>query len=457
VIVGRPVPEARPPSAFTGRRWPLIIVGGGPAAGRQLAGTRLPRADCLLVADSFGGWMDNLGPSRLQSYGEELLLGRRDGSEDEAGGRAALGPPPASLRDRLGPVDLQPTGEQYSHYVADVLTAAGGPVLRAEALDVRPDSGGLAVLVRAVPGDGATGPVTALRAHAVVLATGTTPRRPPAPWRAAGAVTFDVAYREMHAGATGRYAGRSVLVVGAGNSAMQTAALVGRVASDTVVLANRYHGLYPQETDDRFAWRSLSQLTCEMITKSRERCRRELGVVPCVRHLVYDDLRLADAGRVVFRYRAAANGNVLGRASLPPRCGHARGHRVGPESGGHWLEERDLAQTAVIWATGVEPRYPAGPGLAALPRDEDGYLRLERGCRTDTPGLFVTGACAGSRAVNEMFTAELDHPPPRPAVTRPAAPPTGTRPRRSTPNGPGKPPGRTGSAESRTRVPRVER
>lgn len=378
---------------FTRRVWPLVVVGGGPGAARQLTRSGATPGATLLIADRLGGGMDMLGSSRLQSYGEELWLG---GPRDE-------------LRRRLGLLDLQPTGHQFTAYVADHLRDSAVPLLSGEVLDVRPDGGDLAVVVR--PAGPAGGAPVLVHARAVVLATGVAPRPPSAAWSAAGAVTFDQAYRELEAGLTARYTGRSVLVVGSGNSAMQTAALVSRLADDTTVLAKRYHGMYPQETDDRFAWRSWSQLTCEMITKSGERCAQDPGTVPCVRMLVYDRLDLVGGRTAAIRYRSAANQNVLGTASLPGRCGHAHGYPLArSDSGVTWLEERDLERTTVIWATGVCPRYPAGPSLAALPHDADGYLTVDARGETALPGLYVTGACAGSRAVNEMWSAEVDVP-----------------------------------------------
>ncbi|MGF7236957.1 MAG: FAD-dependent oxidoreductase [Frankia sp.] len=383
-----------PATEFTRRSWPLVVVGGGPGAARQLARSVAPPAETLLIADRLGGGMEMLGSSRLQSYGEELWLG---GARD-------------ALRRRLGALDLQPTGRQFTDYVADHLRESAVPVMGGEVLDVRSDGDDLAVVVR--PAGSGAGAQVLVHARAVVLATGVSPRPPSAAWSAAGAVTFDQAYQELEAGLTARYAGRSVMVVGSGNSAMQTAALVSRLAEDTLVLAKRYHGMYPQETDDRFAWRSWSQLTCEMITKSADRCAQDPGTVPCVRMLVYDRLDLAAGRTAHIRYRAGANRNVLGAASLPGRCGHAHGYPLA-RSGGDvtWLEKRDLARTAVIWATGVHPRYPPGPALASLPHDDDGYLIVNARGATALPGLYVTGACAGSRAVNEMWSADVDTTP----------------------------------------------
>lgn len=388
---------AEPAAGLVARRWPLVVVGGGPAAALQLHRAGAARPDTLVVADRLGGGMGFMGPLRLQSYTEELSVGL----------------PVAGLRAALGPGEIQPRASDYDAYVRDAVTGAGATVAEGRVDDVVADDRGL--VVRARVGDRSL----AIAADAVVLATGTRAKPPPAGWAAAGARPYDAVVADLAAGVTAPYAGRPAVVVGAGNSALQAAALLGTVATDVTILANRYVGLYPQETSERFAWRAHSQLTCELVTKSALRCRHSPRFMPCVRFLVYDRLDVGADGGVRFTYRAERNTHVLGASSLPPRCSHLFG-RYRPDGPGRWVEHRPPG-TVVAWATGVEPVYPPGPTIAALPRRPDGTIVADERGATPLPGLYVTGACAGAPSVNEMRPAVLPAPaggPVRPVTFR---------------------------------------
>jgi cation diffusion facilitator CzcD-associated flavoprotein CzcO len=253
---------------------------------------------------------------------------------------------------------------------------------------------GLAVMVR--PPDG--GRPFEVTADRVALATGNRPRRPSPEW-GDRARTYDEVYAEVLRGDVARYTGRSVVIVGSGNSALQTAALLANHASDVTILANHYPGLYPLETTDRFAWRSASHLTYELVVKGGEQCGRP-GSIPCVRFVVYRSLTRGHDGTVVFDYAATDNRHRIGASSLPPRCAHAAQAMPWPAGGG-WTERRS-PDTELVWATGSDPQYPDAALLAALPRDERGFIVHDEDGATPVPGLFVVGSCAGARSVNEM-------------------------------------------------------
>ncbi|MET7766702.1 FAD-dependent oxidoreductase [Streptomyces sp. NPDC005336] len=373
-------------------RWRLVVVGGGSAAAVQVRRGDVPPEEILVVAERLGTGMAFLGRSTLQSYAEELLVSRTSGE----------------LRAMLPAGELRPTAAEYDAYVKESLMKSGACVTLARVLDIRRDEDGFVLALRTSGGERRQ-----VYADAVVLATGSTPRKPPAQWQAAGAITFDTVYRELSRCDTGRWAGNSVIIVGAGNSALQTAALMAPDARDVTVLANNYVGMYPVESDDRFAWRAPSQLAYELVVKSSRECGRRPWAVPCVRHLIYESLDPVD-DEVRWHYREAGNLNRLGSHSLPGRCRHAQGRMDGD---GVWQESRKRDTAVVVWAAGSSPVYPPGELLTSMRRKPDNTLPHDALGQTDVPGLYVTGACAGQRSVNET----------EPARTRPTVCVLGSR------------------------------
>jgi thioredoxin reductase len=374
-------------------RWRLVIVGGGSGAAIQVRNGDVPPQQILVIAERLGTGMSFIGRSILQSYTEELLV---SGSSEE-------------LRALLPAGELRPTAAQYDTYVRDSLLRSGASVTLARVTDIQRDADGFVVVMR-MPG----GERCQVRTDAVVLATGSTPRKPPIDWQAAGAITYDTVHRELENRGAHRWAGRSVLVVGGGNSAMQTASLMATDARDVTILANRYVGMYPAESDDRFAWRVPSQLTYEIVVKSSRECGRRRWRVPCIRHLVYDSLDLTD-DEVCWRYSQADNLELLGSHSLPGRCHHAQGR---PDGDGVWREIRKRDATVVVWATGSTPVYTPGELLTSLLRTADGTPTCDEDGQTNVPGLYLTGACAGHRSVNETVPARTGRPVPALAAVR---------------------------------------
>ncbi|NED91181.1 FAD-dependent oxidoreductase [Streptomyces sp. SID11233] len=370
-------------------RWRLVVVGGGSAAAIQVRRGDVPPQEVLVVAERLGTGMAFLGRSTLQSYAGELLLSGR--SEE--------------LRAMMRAGDLRPSASEYDAYVRDSLMRSGASVTLARVMDIQQDAQGFVLSLR-TPG----GVRRQVYADGVVLATGSTPRRPPKDLRAAGALTYDTVHRELAAGSTRRWEGMSVVIAGAGNSAMQTASLMAPDARDVTILANRYVGMYPAENDDRFAWRAPSQLAYELVVKSSRECGRQPWNVPCVRHLVHESLD-ADGHGVRWRYRETSNLGVLGSHSTAGRCRHAQARRLGgDDADGLWEETRRRDSVVVVWATGCTPVYPPGELMGSLPREPDGTVRRDAHGRTDVAGLYVTGACAGQRSVNETVPARTRAP-----------------------------------------------
>jgi thioredoxin reductase len=362
-------------------RWALVVVGGGPAAALQVhAGA--PAGHVLVVSERWQSGMAFMGSESLQSYVTELDL---DSSS-------------AALRSMLPPGRVRPTAERYDEYVRQALQRSGARLVDGTVTGIDRTPDGFQVVIATADGE------RTARCTYVVLATGSRPSPPPPEWLGAGAVTYDVAYRWTDEEKVSRCSGRSLLVVGSGNSAMQTAALLASLAEDTTILATRYVGMFPFETDDRFAWRAPSALTCELVVKSGRDCA-ERGTETCVRFLVYERARPI-GGEVVIDYAERANQGLLSRHSIPPRCRHVEARS---EGAGRWRERRDLSRTTILWATGCVPVYPAVPLVDALARDERGYIPTDARGETAIRGLYLTGACSGQRAVNEMRPASPAH------------------------------------------------
>jgi hypothetical protein len=365
----------------TGRCWRLVVIGGGSAAAIQVCQGDVPPQDTLVIADRLGTGMEFLGDFTLQSYADELRVSRY---------KEAFRPGISG--------HLRPSAAQFDAYVRESLLGSGATFKSARVLEIEGEPGKF--LLHVLNGDGR---MSYERAEAVVLATGSTPRTPPASWAEAGAVSHDIVHRERARHQTDRWAGRTVLVVGSGNSAMQVASLVASEAAEVVVLGNRYVGMFPTESSDKYSWRAPSQLACELVAKSALECGQPGWHTTCVRHLVYDRLGVHDGG-ITWTYKAEGNQNPLGSRSLSGRCRHARGRLVG-EGGPAWEESRRVEETAVVWATGSEPVLPGGPLIKSLARDAGGSLLTDEAGRTSVDGIHALGACAGQRAVNETTPA----------------------------------------------------
>lgn len=364
------------------RVWPCVVVGGGPAAALQVSEIRRRGGEVLVLAERTGGTFAFLGEQRTQSYADELDVGA----------------PGVALTDYLSGQG-QPTGSAYARYLRHALKTCGFDVRPASVDDVRPEEESLVVT-----GTDRRGRPARWRARRVILATGSKPRTLDRDLEPVEVRSCLDVYRDVNEGGLGAYRGRSVVIVGCGNTAMQLAAMLAWSARDVTVLGNRYVGLYPHETMDRFGWRAASQLTCELIVRSRQRATADPPKFqPSVRYLVYDQLEVAD-GQLMFSYSRAANDNVLGHHSLPDP---ADGHRptIRSDGPGRWREALGVRSTVVVVATGFSPAYPQGRTIGALPRNADGTVQHRDGRVAEIPGLFVGGACAGYPAVNFMTVA----------------------------------------------------
>lgn len=366
-------------------KWDLIIVGGGPAAALQVQ-TAPPGTKILVASPSLGGGTEMLGQQRMQSYLDEL----------------SISPPDLSLCSYTEPGSVSPTGTQYARYVRDVIRSSNASFIPLTMADVWPQCG-----VLKVSGYDSKGVAIILQARSVVLATGCRPKPPPFFYEANGVLSHEAVYWDIARSQLDKYRGKPVFIIGSGNTAMQLAACLAATNLAVTILANKYPGIYPQETDDRFAWRAPSQRTCELVAKTALRSSSCEPQGMAVRFIIYDELTVSRGWTIEFSYCRARNDNTLGCYSLPPY--HPKLDRFRKNlNGDRWLERYDLKGATLISAIGVDPAYPEGPTLRTLKRDTRGYICHAEG-RTPMPGLCVSGICAGFPAVNFMRIPQIDH------------------------------------------------
>ncbi|GGU47290.1 monooxygenase [Streptomyces lavendofoliae] len=201
-----------------------------------------------------------------------------------------------------------------------------------------------------------------LSARAVVAASGTfgRPHRPALP--GLGEFTGQVLHAADYRGPA-PFAGRRVVVVGAGNSAVQIAAELAGTAR--VTLATR--------GPVRFAARRVLGRDLHFWT-----VRTGLDIAPLGRFLSRPPAQpVIDDGR----YRAAL---AAGRPDRRPLFTAADGAEL------VWPDGRREEADAIVLATGYRPDLPYLAGLdGAL--DDDGYSRHREGLATRVPGLAFVG------------------------------------------------------------------
>jgi putative flavoprotein involved in K+ transport len=197
-------------------------------------------------------------------------------------------------------------------------------------------------------------------ARAIVAATGdyTSPYVPDLPGRGefAGQHLHAAHYRNPE-----RFAGRRVLVVGGGNSAIQIAAELGAVA-DTTLATRRPIGWTAQ--------RPLGRDVHWWFKHTR------FDIAPIRRLLLKVPVSVLDDGH----YRAALDEHGVDRREMFSR--------VTPD-GVMWADGTKEAVDAIIWATGYRPAFPYLAGTGAL--DSAGLPRHHGGIATTVPSLGFVG------------------------------------------------------------------
>ena len=197
-------------------------------------------------------------------------------------------------------------------------------------------------------------------ARAIVAATGdyTSPHVPDVPRRG------EFTGQELHAADYRNpelFAGRRVLVVGGGNSAIQIAAELGAVA-DTTLATRRPIGWTAQ--------RPLGRDVHWWFKHTR------FDIAPIRRLLVKVPVSVLDDGH----YRAALGEHGVDRREMFARV---------TADGVLWADGTKEAVDAIIWATGYRPAFPYLTGTGVL--DPAGVPRHRGGISTTAPSLGFVG------------------------------------------------------------------
>lgn len=368
-----------------GQAFDTIVVGGGPGALAEVLALRRAGRRPLAVAQRFGGCMEMLGSQPLQSYVSEL----------------SLADAPIRLEDVLSSrTACCPSGREYARYIRTSFELACPDRLQATVEEVAVGARGLEVRVSE------NGRSRTLVAARVVLATGLRPkppdsRIPPDAWRTCFQAYEDLAREEF-----APYAGRTVVIVGSGNTAFQLARCMTRLAARVIVLVKEYLGVYPIESTDRFSLRAPTLPALELAAKTAQ-AHSPLGPVNPKRNALCP-LWLFACGGLGHDAQAARLRVTVGSGEALPgvlRESSAAALAAGlleRADGGALACSLDAHATTLVSAIGVAgnaPRVPEG-----LIDAKTGFARHEHG-RTCVPGLFVAGSLAGYASVNQMHLA----------------------------------------------------
>jgi cation diffusion facilitator CzcD-associated flavoprotein CzcO len=236
-----------------------------------------------------------------------------------------------------------------------------------------------------------------LRADRVVVAAGLYPfPRRPAPLSSLPPEL--VSHSADHDDLT-RFAGRRVLVVGGGQSAVESAALLHEGGAEAELVA-RAPGLYWLGGGDGPARRQLIRSPLPP-TGVGGRVTGWIAAAPDVYRCTPEQLRPTISFRCI---RPAAAGWLRERTAGLPMTMERSVTAAEPSNGGVRVEFDDGSERRVdhvLLATGYEVdigRYPfLSPELLARIERKNGYPRLRRGLESSVPGLHFVGApAAGS-------------------------------------------------------------
>lgn len=368
----------------------VVVVGGGPAALGEVIRLQRTGQTVALISDRLGGCMAMLGNQPLQSYVCELEI---------EGACQPLG------RFMQGQA-ISPTGTEFAAYVAANLQASSIATIAAKVLALDKHDELFTLFL-----DGQAG-IRQVHARQVVLATGIRPR----PWTSTGiwrpALNCFETYAALLAGDQSRFADREVIIFGSGNTAFQLAAAMVPLARDVTVLAHKYLGLFPQETDNRFALRALSQRALELVAKTAIEYApgalngANAGQRPRLWLHAYDRID-KHAGQLRVRLPDVLNQHPLLRNSC---LAATAGGRLQRSASGHELViDTAFDPCVLISATGVTANLPDLPWHDLVDADT-GFVINQNGS-TRIPGLYVAGAACGFASVNTMQPISAAHRP----------------------------------------------
>ncbi|MGN2409936.1 NAD(P)/FAD-dependent oxidoreductase [Pseudomonas syringae] len=362
----------------------VIVIGGGPAGlseSIRLLGKDLKVA---VVSDFFGGCMGMMGDLPLQSYCNELEI---------AGA-------PLPLRNFMQHLSISPTGSEYANYIKGNFEALPFTLVQDRVLRLKKN----ADLFEMVLGDARNKRI--LRASQVILATGIRPKCAPIPlqgtqWKSC----FDV-YSEASCEQIESYRDKDVFIFGSGNSAFQIALLLAPLARNITILVKSYLGLYPQETDNRFALRSLSQRTLEMIAKSTANtCEGPLNNHASASRArlwlhAYSELQAVD-GALRLVLSEELNSHPLLKGSCEASAKEGLSSRLNDAPGYVLRIDYQRDDCRLVSATGITAQLPATDWPQLLDQST-GFAAHQNG-QSPIDGLYVAGAASGYASVNTMI------------------------------------------------------
>ncbi|WP_147200804.1 FAD-dependent oxidoreductase [Pantoea sp. CCBC3-3-1] len=350
----------------------FIIIGGGPAAAIEAARLSAMGKDVTMISEQYGGCMDIMGNRRLQSYCNELVLKDSD----------------KKLEDYMKEPALTPTGLEYGTYVRDVI----------ESLPVRKICGRVSYFTRDLSGFRCQVMVgddlKYYYSDNLVLATGISSKTTPAVFSLIDPIDCFNAYKmfmENPSSITTKY--RNIVILGGGNTAFQLADASASLGFKTTILARSYIGLFPQETQDRFALRAPSQITIERIWKSQT----DKNITPLGFH-VYSSL-CADNNSLTANLLKENNTDHI--ALLSYENVNCPTIKDGIKS--VTFEKSDTLFISAIGTTGVIPEN----SFIQININSKGYVDNTDG-KTDIKGLYVAGMIAGAKSINTMKLTEYE-------------------------------------------------
>ncbi len=226
-----------------------LVVGGGPAGLMEAHRIIAMGKSVTIASPQWGGIMEYMGDHYLQSYYDELELPYSN----------------LLLKHFMEKNEISPRANEYMNYLLHYAKQLKAEKATDKLLSVRFDG-------KMYHCDFVKEGNSAVKVKNIVVATGIKPKSiDESMFYNCNVIRCIEAYKYFSEENVCRpdEKAKSVVIIGSGNSAFQIARLAVSAGYDTHILANKYKGVYPVETSDRFALRSHSQVTVEKVWKSQ--------------------------------------------------------------------------------------------------------------------------------------------------------------------------------------------
>ncbi|AUH01032.1 hypothetical protein CWC46_15150 [Prodigiosinella confusarubida] len=353
-----------------------IIVGGGPSAAIEAHRLAMNNASVLMIYKQPGGTMSMMGSRRLQSYCHELEL------PDSAIG----------LDNFMSQLTFSPTADEYITYVSHYIDNQPVERIIGDVVFITHDDNVFICKVSNRQG------VDGYRATHLVLATGIQPKRISEALYQFNTITCFDAYKLLIKGNPALREYKQAIIIGGGNSAFQLAESAAAAGLNTTILAKNYLGVFPQETNDRYALRAPTQSVIERIWKSQTD-----PLITPLNFFIYTSLAFYNDELVVNLLECENACHIanlsINNASYISSCDNTSRQNN---------TEKQLcistAETLFISAIGTEGCIPEND-IPSLKLNHEGFVDNVKG-KTGLSGLYVCGTLAGARSVNDMQITE---------------------------------------------------